>query len=248
MKARSLALLGILLLPGCGPTTPSPELEWVDIPAGVVRYQLPGAAEPVEERVDHFTIMRRQVSQAEYKACVAAKACQALDGRASEAAASDLPAVGLSWIDASAYATWLSQRTGEHYRLPRYGEWVLAAGSAYEEDEPIIDDPRDPSRRWLAEYEREARRGVLSAELMRFGAHGQSSNGLLDVAGNVWEWTDSCFGQHAGALPGDGFCGIRVAAGRHPSGLSDFVRDPVGGACSTGVPPSHLGLRLVREP
>ncbi|WP_252271765.1 formylglycine-generating enzyme family protein [Pseudomonas subflava] len=242
MKTRSLVLLGTLLLPGCGPTTPAPQVALVDIPAGTVRYQLPGAATPVAERIDGFAIMRRQVSQAEYAACVADGACAALDGPARGTVAADLPAVGLSWLDAGAYAAWLSRRRGERYRLPRYGEWVLAAGSAYEDEAPIVDDPRDPSRRWLAEYEREARRGVPSAQLLRFGGYGESSSGLLDVAGNVWEWTDSCFGPALG-----GFCGIRVAAGRHPSGLSDFVRDPVGGACSTGTPPTHLGLRLVRE-
>lgn len=240
---RRLALLAALLLPGCVPTAPPPEVVLVDIPAGVAHYQLPGAAAPTEEPLPGFAIMRRQVSQAEYAACVAAQACPVLN---TAGAAPDLPAVGLSWLDASAYANWLSQRRGERYRLPRYGEWVLAAGSAYVEDTPIVDDPRDPARRWLAEYTREAQRGVPSAELKRFGEHGQSSTGLFDAAGNVWEWTDSCFGQ-PGLAAGEGFCGIRVAAGRHASGLSDFVRDPVSGACSVGMPPTHLGLRLVRE-
>ncbi|MGE8362217.1 SUMF1/EgtB/PvdO family nonheme iron enzyme [Pseudomonas sp.] len=238
-----LVLLAALLLPGCAPTAPPLEVALVDIPAGVARYQLPGAAAATEERLAGFSIMRRQVSQADYAACVAAQACSALD---TVGAAPDLPAVGLSWLDASAYARWLSQRRGERYRLPRYGEWMLAAGSAYVEEAPIVDDPGDPARRWLAEYDREARRGVASAELKRFGEQGRSSTGLLDAAGNVWEWTDSCFGQ-PGLAVGEGFCGIRVAAGRHASGLSDFVRDPVGGACSVGRPPTHLGLRLVRE-
>lgn len=244
MKRIGWGLFVMLLLPGCVPTASPPEVVLVDIPAGIAHYQMPGAVLPTQEHLDGFAIMRRQVSQADYAACVAARACAALDGAG---AAADLPAVGLSWLDATAYAHWLSQRRGERYRLPRYGEWVLAAGSAYVEEAPIIDDPLDPAQRWLAEYAREAQRGVPSAELKRFGEHGQSSTGVLDAAGNVWEWTDSCFGQPTGLAAADGFCGIRVAAGRHASGLSDFVRDPVSGACSVGMPPTHLGLRLVRE-
>lgn len=243
MDWRGVLLPAALLLTACQPAPP-PEVTLVDIPGGAVSYQLPGAVLPITEQLGGFAIMQRQVSQAEYAACVSADACPALEVAPAEVA-EDLPVVGLSWQDAQAYIAWLSQRTGAQYRLPRYGEWVLAAGAAYVEDTPLVDDPRNPAQRWLAEYEREARRGPASAELKRFGEQGRNAEGLLDVAGNVWEWTDSCFGQPADAL--DGFCGVRIAAGRHPSALSDFVRDPVAGACSVGTPPSHLGLRLVRE-
>lgn len=247
MNARSTALLGALLLLGCSAPQPPLEVSLQEIPAGVARYQLPGALLPVEERLPGFAIMRRQVSQAEYAACVGAGACMELEGNWREARDPQLPAVGLSWQDASAYAAWLSQRSGARYRLPRYGEWVLAAGSAYVEEQPIVDVPGNPAQRWLAEYAREAEREPLSAQLKPFEEQAQSSTGLLGVAENVWEWTDSCFGQPAAMFPEFAYCGVRLAAGRHPSALSDFVRDPISGACSVGVPPTHLGLRLVRE-
>src|SRR5690606_40519248 len=65
-------------------------------------------------------------SQAEYAACVAEAACPPASAERPLADSPVLPAVGLSWQDAQAYAAWLSRRSGEHYRLPRHGEWVLA--------------------------------------------------------------------------------------------------------------------------
>ena len=61
--------LGVLLLAGCGQSFSEPEL--VRVPGGLARYHLPGNSQVYEEHLAGFAIMRRQVSQAEYAACVA---------------------------------------------------------------------------------------------------------------------------------------------------------------------------------
>lgn len=230
-------LLG--LLTACSEPLAEPDL--VAVPAGLARYHLPGSGEVHEERLPGFSIMRRQVSQTEYAACVDDGDCPVL-GTATDETAAQLPVVGLSWQDANAYAAWLSRRSGHRYRLPRHAEWVLAAASAYADETPTVDDPDNPARRWLAEYAQRASRERLPEALKPFGGYGSNEYGLLDAGGNVWEWTDTCFSRNAGK-----FCGIRIAAGRHPSVLAEFERDPSSGACSVGQPPTHLGLRLVRE-
>jgi formylglycine-generating enzyme required for sulfatase activity len=83
------------------------------------------------------------------------------------------------------------------------------------------------------------------------GFFGGNSNGLLDVAGNVWEWTETCFVR---ATLDDGSvrvtntnCGVRVVQGAHRTYMTDFIRDPRVGGCAAGVPPANLGFRLVVE-
>ena len=100
----------------------------------------------------------------------------------------------VSWRDADAYATWLSRRTGYTYRLPTDEEWAYAAGSRYQDDGLPVDDS-DPSKRWIARYEREAdlKKSEIDGAVRPIGAFGTNENGLLDVAGNVWEWTNTCF-------------------------------------------------------
>jgi formylglycine-generating enzyme required for sulfatase activity len=246
-KRGAATVAALLALVGCSRSAPPPEVPLVVVAAGAVRYQLPAAAQPVTQRIATFRVMARQVSQADYTACVRGGGCLPLSGNRDESGAGERPAVGLSWQDGNAYAGWLSAATGVRYRLPRYGEWLLAVGQSYVDDAPLVDDPANPAQRWLAEYAREASRSSPSLALSTFAEQGRSVSGALSVAENVWEWTDSCFGRDDGRPAADGFCGIRIAAGRHPSALSDFIRDPVSGACSVGIPPTYVGLRLVRD-
>lgn len=200
-------------------------------------------------------IMKRQVSQAEYAQCVEAGACKALDKAQRGNVSEDLPVVGVSWVDATRYASWYSQHTGRSYRLPTYAEWAHAAGEGFKEDLLIdVEDSNNPARRWLAEYALEAeRKATADPQPKPFGTFGANAAGLQDLAGNVWEWTDTCHvrqyldAEGQPVLPPNENCGVRVVAGSHYSLITDFIRDPKSGACSVGIPPSNLGIRLVLD-
>src|SRR5690606_28153545 len=129
-----------------------------------------------------------------------------------------------------------------HHRLPRHGEWILAAASAYNDEAPVTEAPRTTARRCLAEYAPRSSRQRLPEALKAFGSKGRNEHGCQAAGGSVWHSNVTCFSGSGGD-----FCNIRIAAGRHPSVLSDFERNPTSGACSVGLPPTHLGLRLVRE-
>jgi len=200
-------------------------------------------------------VMKRLVSQAEYAQCVQEKGCRPLHKNHRNDVAPDLPVVGVSWLDATDYAKWYSERTGSNYRLPTYGEWVHVAGEVFKEDQRIdIYDPDNPAQRWLAEYALESQRKSAADPFPKpFGSFGTNQAGVQDLGGNVWEWTDTCHVRQyldedgKSMLPPTENCGIRVVAGSHHSLITDFMRDPKAGACSVGIPPTNLGIRLVRD-
>lgn len=196
-------------------------------------------------------IMARPVSVGDYMACVAARACAAPDGPTDQP---DLPVVGVSWLDANAYAAWVSAQTGQSWRLPTDAEWAQGAADLFRDDAlGIANDPANPATRWIAEYEAEAARArSRDREIRPVGSLNVSATGMHDIGGAVWEWTSTCLRRvdtdaSGTVLRSEDSCGIYIAEGRHRAALTLFVRDPKSGGCSVGTPPDNLGFRLVRE-
>lgn len=197
-------------------------------------------------------IMKYQVSALDYARCVAEGACAAAEPR--RRGEGDLPATGVSFEDANAYAAWLSRKTGETWRLPTVGEWAFAAGSTARDHALGFEtDAGNPADRWLAYYEREAALGANAlAAPEPLGSFGENEFGVADLGGSVWEWTSTCDGRTTLDAVGEVLshiesCGVRLLEGRHRTPMSAFVRDARSGGCSIGAPPDNLGFRLVRE-
>ncbi|CCD95205.1 putative nitrate reductase, nirV-like; signal peptide [Bradyrhizobium sp. ORS 375] len=241
------------------PVTSVAEPALVEIAPGTINYRESGdhvrdgrqAESPITAiRFDRpLTIMTHQVSAADYQACVEANACRAMER--DIAVAIDRPVVQVSWLDANAYAEWLSLKTGRRYRLPTDAEWAHAAGTRFKDDGLSVDDT-DPARRWIARYERES---ALPDDPnpRSFGSFGRNEHGVADLAGNVWEWTSTCFTRNVLDSAGRvvktvNNCGVRLAEGAHRAYVTDFIRDARAGGCASGRPPANLGFRLVRDP
>lgn len=252
---------GVIVKPLSRPEAPpaiaSPEL--VALKAGSFRYASGGEflrdGKPVDapvstmRRTRPLLIMKYQVTQQDYHRCAGDGACPPLPS--SSATDGNTPAVMLSWRDASAYADWLSQKLRVRYRLPTDEEWTVAAASRAPNEAPLMRNSGDPIARWLARYEQESAAKPVNATPMPAGTFGINENGLADLAGNVWEWTTTCYTRSV-ITDGEAHivttnCGVRAAEGRHRAFVTDFIRDARGGGCASGVPPSNLGLRLVRE-
>ncbi len=209
----------------------------IDAPARATRLDAP------------LDVMVEPVSQAAYARCAAAAACPKL--KAVEPAAETLPVVGVSWLDATAYAEWYAAATGEDWRLPTDEEWAYAAAERFHGEPPIASGD-DFARRWLAKFDADAATARQSKAPQPFGHFGLNTRGVADLSGNVWEWTNSCYQRRALDAGGEARvltrnCRVRAIEGEHRMFMSDFIRDGVTGGCSVGPPPTNLGFRLVRS-
>jgi formylglycine-generating enzyme required for sulfatase activity len=234
-------------------------IETVTVVPGAFTFRLPGeylrAGRPVDAPTrtvrfrTGFEIMKYQVSAGDYTRCVADGACETPDGNAT----GDTPVTGVSYRDAQAYAAWLSRRTGESWRLPTDEEWSFAAADRLHDDALGLADDGNPATRWLARYRSEAAgKAERDPEPKPRGHFGANSKGVVDIAGNVWEWTSTCY-VNAALAPDAAVersvenCGVRIVDGRHRGYMSTFIRDGKSGGCAAGLAPDNLGIRLVRD-
>lgn len=210
----------------------------IDAPARATRLDAP------------LDVMVEPVSQAEYARCVAAAACPKL--KSVDPAAENLPVVGVSWLEATAYAEWYAAKTGEDWRLPTDEEWAYAAAERFRGEPPRIASGDDFARRWLAKFDADSALARQPKAPQPFGHFGLDTLGVADLAGNVWEWTNSCYERRSVEAGGEARlltrnCRVRALEGEHRTFMSDFIRDGVAGGCSVGPPPTNLGFRLVRS-
>lgn len=265
-----IVLLGLSLVGAYLATSPDPAAqstlfadlpEMVALPGGAMAYRPAGQFRRGSTFVDapvgtvdiaiNLEIMRYPVTQSEYTACVTAGACNPTVSRG----AADLPQTRVSFVDAVGFARWQSDRTGQVWRLPTDAEWAHAAAERFVDDAVgEAGNPDDPAQRWLRSYQANtSQRGEADPTVRPLGFYGDNALGVGYLGGNVWDWTSTCFHKavldDAGGYAdlGEGYCGVRLAAGLHRAFIIDFVRDARVGGCAVGLPPDHLGIRLVRE-
>jgi len=104
----------------------------------------------------------------------------------------DHPVVNVDHEDAEAYCRWLRQITGEHYRLPTEEEWEKAARGGYPEERcyPWGDEWQEG----ICNTEELGREGTTSVH--EFEHVNRSPFEVVDMVGNVWEWTDSWYERY----------------------------------------------------
>jgi formylglycine-generating enzyme required for sulfatase activity len=114
----------------------------------------------------------------------------------------DEPVVCVRWLDAKAYAAWLTRRTGHSYRLLSEAEWEYAARAGTTTRFPWGDDPHE-SCRHANLYDSSA--GDLKMpyptadcddgypRVAPVASFPPNAFGLYDMLGNVWQWTEDCY-------------------------------------------------------
>lgn len=102
------------------------------------------------------------------------------------------PVVGISWYEARAYCLWLRAQTGVPVRLPTEAEWEAAArGEEGRRFAGTQDLQPWCANTWLAHLRRTSPIGAFPT--------GDTPTGLVDMTGNVFEWTSSLYRDGAGS-------------------------------------------------
>ncbi|MBX7254024.1 MAG: SUMF1/EgtB/PvdO family nonheme iron enzyme [Candidatus Promineofilum sp.] len=176
-------------------------VEQVYVPAGSFMMGSEDGEEnerPVHEvTLDAYWIDRTEVTNAQYAACVAAKACSPPESSSSyirgshydNPAHADYPVTQVTWYNATAYAEWAGGR------LPTEAQWEYAARGPESFEFPWGNG---------ASSCRLANTSGCVRDISQTGAYpdGASWVGALDMAGNVSEWTNDWYdsGYYARSL------------------------------------------------
>lgn len=92
------------------------------------------------------------------------------------------PVVGISWFEAVAFCLWLSETSGENIMLPTEAQWQYAAQGKDGRDYPWGND-------WDAARSNTKETGIgKTTPVHQYEGRGDSPFGVVDMAGNVWEW------------------------------------------------------------
>jgi formylglycine-generating enzyme required for sulfatase activity len=156
----------------------------------------PLSAEALPEMVRipgrNFEVGRYEVTFAQWDACVTAGGCNVYTPYDPGWGRGNRPVINVSWNDAQAYVQWLSQNTGQRYRLLTEAEWEYAARAGtttnfwWGDQDPVCD--------------RGARSGAQSYSCtpnrtLPVGSFQPNGFGLYDVHGNVSEWVEDAEGS-----------------------------------------------------
>jgi formylglycine-generating enzyme required for sulfatase activity len=159
------------------------------------------------------------------------------------------PVVGISWQEATQYAAWLAELTGQPWRLPTEAEWEKAARwdghAGVSRIYPWGDQFDDTlcNSFWNTYY--------TTSQVGEFPL-GSSPVGAQDMAGNVWEMTSSLYWPYP-YVATDGR-EVQNAAEEHVLRGGSYGNNPLDlrSACRSVLSPpddfdDHNGFRLVRS-
>lgn len=142
-----------------------------------------------------FYLARHPVTVAQY-----AEFCRATgwppvpewNAMAPPAAFANHPVTGVTLFDTVMFCVWLESATGFRFRVATESEWCFAATRGRQRAYPWGDE----YRRGYATTQLEHPQGTMPVDAHPEGA---TEDGILDLAGNVWELTSTLFDEQAWA-------------------------------------------------
>jgi len=107
------------------------------------------------------------------------------------------PVITVSWEEMKVYTQWLTEQTGNPYRLPTEAEWEYAARAGTTTSYSFGDDVNQLGN--YAWYD-----GNSGNQTHPVGEKRANGFGLYDMHGNVWEWVEDIWYTNYEGAPTDG--------------------------------------------
>jgi sulfatase modifying factor 1 len=170
--------------------------------------------------------------------------------------------------EAEAYVAWLSEISGQSYRIPTEAEWEYAARAGTSSLQYWSDDMDNVcAYANVSDLSRANAHGGLEDNPTRFslcndgyvyaspvGSFLPNQFGLYDMVGNIWDWVQDCFvvGYDDGPTDGSAWldapdCDRRIVRGGSWYGRNWFNRPAGRSREAPEFRASTLGVRVVRE-
>ena len=205
-----------------------------------------------------FAVGTYEVTMAEWDACVADGGCdvQPSDngwGRGNR------PVIMVSWNDAGQYVHWLSEKTGQTYRLPSESEWEYFARAGQQSDWPGGDPEQVCLYGNIAgaetgfQWQHDDCGDTLALGTLPVGSLKANGFGLYDTTGNVSEWTADCMNLSYldapvdGSAWGRGICSSHMTRGGSWITGTKEIRLPARFNLKNGDRNDFTGFRVVRD-
>ena len=238
------------------------DLEMVVIPSGSFRMgcisgkSCESDEKPVHEvSIRSFALSKHEVTIGDWDACVNDGGCNgyrpdtAWHNREQNR---DRAMSRVSWKNAQSFVAWLSDVTGDAYRLPTEAEWEYAArartSTAYSwGDKMEVNRANCVEGLWPGPGCRDPWYGISPV-----GSFAPNGFGLHDMHGNVWEWVEDCWNGSYSGSPVDGSawlrgnCGRRVMRGGSHNNLPGTLRSANRDNNPTDLRSDQIGFRVAR--
>lgn len=227
-----------------------------DVPGGVFTFgsnSHPNSSPPNRVTVDAFRIGVYPVTNAAYGAFIREtdRLWRSPDGFAADR--QNAPATDLTWHDARAYCDWLTVRwrgegriaADEAVRLPTEPEWERAArGDQPDAGDEVIVYPW--GSRWIDDAANSEEAGFNTTCTVGLFPKGRSPYGCHDMAGQVWEWGTTLWGEDMGT---PSFRYPYADDGREAADAAPSIRRVLRGGCfSSGKLKANCTYRGSLEP
>ena len=203
-----------------------------------------------------FALGVYEVTFDEWTACVVRGGCQHKPsdegwGRGNR------PVINVSWLDAMAYASWLSRETGAEYRIPTETEWEYAARAGTTAARFWGDEAYDACS-YASVFDRTTKESIGMpyphhdcddgyVNTAPVGSFQPNGFGLHDVLGNVWEWVAGCWHDSCGdEFIDSGDCYYRIMRGGAWNSEPDHVRSALRIRDDQDMRDKVSGFRVVR--